>query len=240
MSGPIRRRSRLRLLLPQFAVLGCLAAVTASVAVALQVRRVVVEGGEEAVRAQVEAVLAAAVGSPTLTVRADELRAAVLRQVSWVAEAAVSVSLDGVVHCAVTLRQPAAVVRDNDQIQLVDASGCLLGPPIPGISLPELELIGFAGYPEERVALLEVVPALERAWGAKVRRVKRLAVSDVALTFAGSELEVIADPTRPGALAEGRAVLAAWERHSLPAVARLDVRVPGRVAVRPASAEGGA
>jgi len=239
VSGPVRRRRRLRLFLPQLALSAFLVGLTGSMAVALQVRRVVVEGVEGAVRTQVEAVLAAAVGSPTLTVRAEELRAAVLSQVSWVAEAAVTVSLDGVVYCAVTLHRPVAVLADGAPPQLVDANGRILGEPQPGGSLPPLELVGFTAYPAERAALLAALPALQAAWGDEVRRVRRLTFRDVALTFVGSELEVLVDPSHPAALAEGKAVQAAWERHGLPSMARLDVRVPGRAAVLLAREEGG-
>lgn len=240
MSGPIRRRSRLRFLAPRLALATAAVVLTGSIAAALQVRRVMVEGVGGPVLQQVEAVLAAAVGSPTLVVRAEELRAAVLHQVSWVADAAVTVSLDGVVHCAATLRQPVAVLTGGAQPLLVDDSGRILGEPMAGAPSPSLELVAYAPHPEERAALLAALPSLQATWGGQVRRAERLGPRDVALQFADSPLLVLADPSRPLGLAAGRAVLTAWERHSLPAASRLDVRVPGRVALLPAPVEGGA
>lgn len=240
MSAPIRRRSALRRWAAYVALAGAAAALTASIAAALQVRRVVVEGAAGAVLDQVQEVLAAAVGSPTLGVRAEELRAAVLQQVAWVEDAAVSVSLDGVVHCTVTLRQPAAVLADGTRPLLIDGTGRILGEPLPGVPLPTLQLVAYGAYPEERAALLAALPAIEAAWGGPVRSVERLGPRDVAISFVGTSLQVVADPSRPADLAAGRAVLAAWERHFPAAVGRLDVRVPGRVAVQAALGEGGA
>lgn len=240
MSAPIRRRSRLRRSAPRLALAAAAVVLTGSIAAALQVRRVVVEGVAGPVLDQVRAVLAAAVGSPTIVVRAEELRAAVLHQVAWVADAAVSVSLDGVVRCAVTLRQPVAVLRDGPQPILVDESGRILGTAIAGTPTPALELVDFAPHPEERAALLAALPTLQATWGGEARRVERLGPRDVAIEFSEAPLRVVADPSRPEGLAAGRAVLAAWERQSLPPVVSVDVRVPGRVALLPAQVEGGA
>ena len=239
MSAPVRRHAGVRRWLPRLTVAVALAVLTGSIAAALQVRRVVVEGATGPIVEQVHAVLAAALGSPTLVMRAEELRAAVLNQVAWVAEAAVSVSLDGVVRCAVTLRRPIAVLADGPQPLLVDDGGRVLGEPVASTPIPPLELIGFGAHPEERAALLAALPALQASWGGTVRRVQRLGPRDVAIFFDGAALHVVADPSRPEGLAAGRTVLAAWQRFSPAAVRRLDVRVPGRVALLPASAESG-
>ncbi len=235
MSGLIRRRPRWHSLIPRLTLAVGAVALTGSIAAALQVRRVHVEGVGAPIRTQVEEVLAAAVGSSTLTVRAEELRAAVLHQVPWVADAAVSVSLDGVVHCAVTLRRPMALLVDGARSLLVDDSGRVLGEPQGEAFLPRLELIGFAAHPEERATLLAALPALETAWGGEVRRVERLGPRDVALQFVEGPPLVIADPSHPERLKEGRTVLTAWTRRFPTAVQRLDVRTPGRVAVAPAT-----
>ncbi len=240
MSAPVRRRSRLLPLVPRLALAAAAVVLTGSIAAALQVRRVVVEGAAGPILDQVKVVLNTAVGSPTIAVRAEELRAAVLHQVAWVADAAVSVSLDGVVHCAVTLRRPVAVLADGARPVLVDDGGRVLGEPIAGVPVPALKLLAFAPHPEERAALLAALPALQASWGGEVQSVERLGPRDVALSFAGTALRVVADPSRPADLAAGRTVLAAWARRSPAAVSRLDVRVPGRVAVLPAPTEGGA
>ncbi len=239
MSAPIRRRSRLRRLAPRLGLAAAAVVLTGSIAAALQVRRVVVEGASGAVLERVQEVLAAAVGSPTLVVRAEELRATVLHEVAWVADAAVSVSLDGVVHCAVTLRRPVAVLADGTPPVLIDDEGRVLGEAVGGLPLPSLQLLAFAAHPEERAALLAALPAIEAAWGGPVRSVERLGPRDVAITFADTSFSVVADPSHPAGLAAGRVVLAAWQRHSLGTVRRLDVRMPGRVFVQPAPAEGG-
>lgn len=240
MSAPIRRRSRLRLLAPRLVLAAAALALTGSLALALHVRRVTVEGVEGAVRAQVEEVLTAAVGSPTLAVRAEDLRAAVLQQVSWVAEAAVSVSLDGVVRCSVVRREPVAVLTDSTPPVLVDATGRALGEPLPGLPTPALELVAFGAHPEERATLLAALPSLQAAWGAPARRVERLGPRDVALQFDDGPLQVLADPSRPEGLTEGLQVLTAWKRQALPPVESLDVRMPERVVVRLRRQEGGA
>lgn len=239
MSAPIRRRAGVRRWLPRLTLAAALAVLTGSIAAALQVRRVVVEGASGPVVEQVHAVLATALGSPTIAVRAEELRAAVLQKVAWVAEAAVSVSLDGEVRCALTLRRPVAVLADGPQLLLVDDSGRVLGEPFAGFPVPGLELVGFAAQPKERAALLAALPALQASWGGKARRVQRLGPRDVAISFDGNALPVVADPSHPEGLAAGRAVLTAWQRSSPAAVRRLDVRVPGRVALLPAPAESG-
>lgn len=237
MSGLIRRRSRWRLLIPRLALAAGAAVLTGSIAAALQVRRVLVEGVSGPVRAQVEEVLAAAVGSPTLTVRAEELRAAVLHHVSWLADAAVSVSLDGVVHCVATLRRPVAVLADSARPLLVDDSGRILGEPQGEAPLPHLELIAFGPHPEERATLLAALPALEAAWGGSLRRVERLGPRDVALEFNDGPPVVIADPSHPASLTAGRDVLKAWATRFSATVERLDVRTPGRVALLPGPQE---
>lgn len=238
MSGLIRRRPRWHSLIPRLALAVGAVVLTGSIAAALQVRRVHVEGVGPPIRSQVEEVLATAVGSPTLTVRAEELRAAVLHQVPWVADAAVSVSLDGVVHCSLTLRRPMAVLVDGARSLLVDESGRILGEPQGQTPLPPLELIGFAVHPEERATLLAALPALQAAWGGEVQRVERLGPRDVALQFVEGPPVVIADPSHPARLKDGRAVLMAWAQRFPTTVQRLDVRTPGRVAVAPA-ADGG-
>ena len=125
MSSVVRRRRSLHKGLLRAATLVSLLAITATLATALQVRRVRVTGTHRFSATEVERELQSALGSPTLTARPDVLRAAA-RSLPWVADAQVHVSLDGVVSCQVTERTPVAVAVDGGQRQLVDSTGLLL------------------------------------------------------------------------------------------------------------------
>ena len=228
---------RTRRLLPRIAtrtllVLGVIA-VTATLAAALQVRRVRVTGTHRFPASEIEAVLDTALGTPTIAARAGELRARVCA-VPWVADATVRISLDGVVSCTVVERTPVALAVDGGTRELLDAEGRVLGPA-RNDSLP-LELDGFAPHPEERAVVLAIVPTLQGSWGDTLRRVERLGPRGVALQFAATPFPVLADPDDPRALAAARRVLEAWRTAGEPPPLRLDARVAGRVALAPAPA----
>lgn len=228
----IRPRRPMRRLVPYTALLVGLLAVTATLAGALHVREVRVQGCRRFPAREVEEVLRTALGTPTVAARPGELREAV-RALSWVADAQVSVSLDGIVSCTVAERIPAAVAEDGGEPRLVDGEGRLLGTAVG--PLPSLRLSGFASFPEERQAILRAIPSLESAWGDRVEAVHRVGPADVALTFAGAPCVVLADPAAPDAVAVARQVLAAWvTSHGAPP-RQLDARVPHRVAVLPAA-----
>ena len=220
------RRAALRLL-----PLVLLAACAATLAQALQVRELRVTGTRRFPAADVERALRSALGTPTVAVRPEELRAAV-RQIPWVADAQVRVTLDGVVACAVRERRPVAVAVDNGRRTLVDAEGELLAPAGP--TAPALELVDYGAHPHERAGVLAAVPAFEAAWGARVVRVTRLASRDVTVEFEGVACPVAVDPATPAGLVAARAVLRAWLAERGGAPLRLDARVSGRVAVLPA------
>ena len=228
MSGPHLHPLRrfLRRILPAVVTL----ALTATLAVALQVREVRVLGAQRFPARDVETVLRAALGSPTIATRAGALRAGV-RAVPWVADATVRVSLDGVVTCLLVEREPVAIAVDEGICWLVDREGRLLATVDSSSPLPRLE--GFASFPEERSTLLAARPALERAWGASIESAKRLGPHDVALHFGDTSPPVLADPGRPEELVAARRVFAAWTAKR-PVPLRLDARLVGRVAVLPA------
>jgi cell division septal protein FtsQ len=231
VSGLVRRRRSVRKTLVRGLALTSLLVITATLATALQVRRVRVTGTHRFPATEVEQALESALGSPTLTARPEALRAAA-RDLPWVADARVRVSLDGVVSCAVTERSPVAVAVDGEQRQLVDATGQLLGPAPDGALV--LELDGFRLHPEERAIVLAAAARLEAAWGATLTRAARVAPNDVALSFADSDTVVVADPSRPAGVADARRVYGAWIATNGTAPLRLDARVAGRVAVMPA------
>ena len=231
MSGPVRHRRPWRRLARRAVPVGLAIGLAATLAIALQVREVRVVGTHRFPASEVETALRSALGTPTIATRADELRA-IVRRIPWVAEASVRVSLEGVLTCRVSEREPVAVARDGATVALVDAEGQVLSPCEAGTGL--LELDGFASFPEERAAVLASVPALERGWGARLERVERMAPRDVALHFVATVPTLIADPANPASLADGRRVLAAWTSTDKPAPRALDVRVTGRVAVLPA------
>ena len=209
MSGQVRHHRPIRKLVGRTLPLAALLALIATFALTLQVRQVRVSGTRRFPARDVENVLRTALGSPTITTRAGTLRARV-RAVPWVDDATVRVSLDGVVTC------------EGRLLTTVESVSSLL------------LLTGFAPFPEERETLLAVVPALEQAWGGKLEHAERVGPHDVALHFADGSPTVLADPDQPEELAGARRVLAAWTaRQTVPL--RLDARVPGRVAVLPAS-----
>ena len=230
----VRRRALRRTvvrLLPLLLVVAC----AATLAQALQVRELQVTGTRRFPAADVERALRVALGTPTVAVRPEELRT-IIRQIPWVADAEVRVSLDGVVACTVRERLPVAVAADNGRRTLLDAEGTLLAPAVG--PAPSLELSGFGAHPYERASALAAIPRFEAAWGGRVTRVTRLASRDVTLEFEGGACPVVVDPAAPVGLVTARAVLRAWLAEYKTAPLRLDARVSGRVAVLPAPPPG--
>lgn len=207
-------------------------AVTATLASALQIRQVRVAGARRFPAREIETALRHVIGSPALQTRADELRNLV-RTVPWVADATVHVSLDGIVSCLVSERVPVAVAVDGGARRFLDAEGRLLAPAGDAGGLPELA--GWDGHPEERAAVLAAISELQRAWDGSVIRIDRVAPNDALVVFAAGPCPVLVDPGRPGALRDGRRALTAWQADSRAVPARLDVRVPGRIAILPAA-----
>ncbi len=231
MSGPLRHRTRQRRFVLRLVLVAALGVATAALAAGLQVHAIHISGVGRFPARDVETVLRFALGTPTVAVRADTLRDAV-RAVAWVDDARVSVSIDGVVTCAVVERRPAAIEVDGATRAMVDATGRLLGAPIGEV--PALELHDFAADPEGRAATLAAAGAAESQWGARLVRADRLGPRDVAFLFADTTCSVVADPSHPDSLALARTVLGAWSAQVGAVPLRIDVRVPGRVAVTPA------
>jgi len=212
-------------------LVACLA-VTVTLASALQIRQVRVAGARRFPAHDVESALRHVIGAPALQTRADELRNLV-RTVPWVADATVHVSLDGIITCLVTERVPVAVAVDGGARRFLDAEGCLLAPAGDATGLPELA--GWDPHPEERAAVLTSIPEMERAWGSDVARMERVAPNDARVVFAAGPCPVLVDPGHPDSLRDGRRALAAWQADSRALPIRLDVRVPGRIAILPAA-----
>lgn len=231
MSGYLRHRQRWRRVAVRLAVAGAGAALTATLAAALQAHAIQVVGARRFAAVEVERALRFALGTPTVALRADTLRDAA-RGVPWVADAQVQISLDGVVRCEVTERQPVAVALDGLARAMVDASGRLLGAPTGEVAGPVL--CAFGGDTDGRAAVVLAAPELERRWGAPLVRAERLGPHDVQLVFADSPCGAVIDPARPESVALARRVLRAWLAETGAAPLRVDVRVPGRVAVLPA------
>lgn len=231
MSGPLRHRSRQRRLVLRLVLIAALGGATAALAAGLQVHEIRISGVSRFSAREVETALRFALGTPTVAMRADTLRDAV-RTVPWVVDARVSVSIDGVVTCAVVERRPAAIAVDGATRSMVDAEGTLLGPPRGNV--PPLEVRGFASDPDGRAATLAACGAAESQWGARLVSAERLGPRDVLFVFADSKCNVVADPTRPEGLALARRVLTAWSSQVGSPPLRVDVRVPDRVAVTPA------
>jgi hypothetical protein len=231
VSGIVRHRRRWRRLAVRLAAVGACAALTATLAAALQAHAIRVEGASRFQGADVERALRFALGTPTVALRADTLRDAA-RSVPWVADAQVQISIDGVVRCDVVERQPVATAVDGGRRSMLDAEGRLLGEPAGTVPGPELH--GFAADAEGRAAVLRMVAGAERLWGARLLRAQRLGPRDVLLRFADSDCAAVVDPAAPERLATARRVVAAWTAAAEQPPQRVDVRVAGRVAVLPA------
>jgi len=233
MSGLVRHRRRWRRLALRAATVVAFAALTATLAAGLQVHEIRVTGISRFPAAEVETALRFALGTPTVTLHAEELRQAV-RALPWVAEAQVRVSIDGVVDCAVVERQPAAIAVDGSARVMVGTEGHLLGP-LRG-DVPPVELHGFAADPYGRAAVLATAGAVESRWGARLVRAERLGPRDVMFVFADTPCRVVADPARPEAIATARRLHAAWTDADGREPLRIDVRAASRAAVLPAPA----
>jgi hypothetical protein len=232
VSGPLRHRSRQRRLALRLVLVAAVCGATAALAAGLQVHEIRVSGVSRFPARDVEAALRFTLGTPTVALRADTLRDAV-RAIPWVDDARVGVSIDGVVSCAVVERRPVAIAIDGAARAMVDGGGRLLGAPVGEV--PALELHGFVADPDGRAVTLAAAAAAESHWGARLVRAERLGPRDVVLVFAGTTCNVVADPGRPESLTLARTVFAAWSAQVGAPPTRIDVRVPGRVAVTPAS-----
>jgi hypothetical protein len=231
VSGIVRHRRRWRRLAVRLALVAACAALTATLAAALQAHAIRVTGTERFAAAEVERALRFALGTPTVALRADTLRGAA-RAVPWVADVQVQISIDGVVSCEVSERQPVALAVDGGAREMVDAEGRLLGPPAGAVAGPELR--GFAADTPGRVAVLHAVAAAERAWGARVVSAERVGPRDVLLRFADGDCAALFDPAAPERLAAARRVAGAWAAEAGAAPLRVDARLVGRVALLPA------
>lgn len=231
MSAHVTRRRGLRTVMVRALPLVILVGLTATLAIALQVRQVRVEGVRSFPARDVEQALHTALGTPTFTARPEALRA-LARTVPWVDDARVRVSLDGIVVCTVTERSAVALEVDGGHHVLLDATGALLGPA--GERTDLLELDGFGPYPEERAAVLAAARRLERAWTAKLVKVARVSDQDVEVTFADTPCAIVLDPNEPSTLLTARAVLEAWRRQRGGEPLRIDARIAERLAVLPA------
>ncbi|MGC8917095.1 MAG: cell division protein FtsQ/DivIB [Thermoanaerobaculum sp.] len=196
---------------------------------AWQVRKVEVVGVRFFDGKAARQVLEEALGKPPMLASASVLRDRLLA-LPWVEDARVTVGLDGTVRCQLRERTPVAVLTDVTPPQLVDITGRLLGPA--GSNAELLALSGFAAHPEERAEILGLVKDLEKAWGQPVVACERLGSREVAVSFAQDRVTVLLDPQHPEGVAAARKVLALWDEQTLGVVARLDVRVPGKVFVR--------
>lgn len=233
MSGLLFRRRPWRRVVFTLLVIVALAATAGTLVASLQVKDIQVAGARQFPAADVTRALDWAMGVPTVTLRADDLRSSLLA-LPWVADAAVRITLDGSILCTIQEKSPAAVAIDGLDRLLLDELGTALGAESGASGL--LELSGFAGFPDDRAAALAVRDRLESHWGAPLLRLERRGLRVGRLTFADTPVVVDADLTCPEAVQSARAVLAAWSLDRRPLPSRLDVRVPGRVVVQPSPA----
>lgn len=231
MSGIVRHRHPWRRFVRYGVFFAVAAALTTTLALAVQVRRVRVTGAEAFPVHEVEEALVGALGERVIATSAESMRDHVLA-VPWVEDAVVRLSLDGTVSCQIVERRAVAVALDGGSRELLDARGTLLGDHEADSEL--LTVRGFGPYPTERAAILQAVPQLERCWGQRVMVVERLGPADVGLQFAETPFVVVADPGSPSLLTVARAVATAWSTRAPAPPQRVDARVSGRVVLVPA------
>jgi cell division septal protein FtsQ len=213
---------------------------------ALHVDHIVVHGNERLSRGEVLALLGGLRGEHVLKVNLDRWRERVLGS-PWVEQAALRRVLPSTIEVFVRERQPMAVGRVRDALFLVDATGRIIdeyGPNYAAFDLPIVDGLGSvsAGEPlvdEGRAALAAALITALRRDDRLYRRVSQIEVvndhdavvilqGDRALIHLGDEQFV----ERLRAYVE----IADALRDQVPEVDAVDLRIDGKVYVRPVAA----
>ena len=127
---------------------------------ALTVTTITVEGTVRMPEGAVHDALADLVGQAMFRVDLDEWRDKV-RELSWVADASMRRVVPGTVVVTITERQPMAIGRINDTLNIIDRRGVIIdafGPSYKDLDLPIVDGLAYSG--EEEVGANEQSRAL--------------------------------------------------------------------------------
>lgn len=193
------------------------------------IRRVIVDGAAEEVRAEIVAALGDAVGASSLDLDAGRLRARV-EDLGWVAAARVSLEAPETLRVAVEQREAAAVWRVDGEPWLIGAEGVAITPAFSRADHPELPLLLGAGA---EAAAAEGLAILDEAGplGAHIRGLVRIGERRWNAALSGGRVVMLPED---GAVAAMRAAVALAEESGAldAAVAAIDLRLPERPTLR--------
>lgn len=213
---------------------------------ALTITTIRVEGTARMPEGVVQEVLADLVGRPMFSVELDVWRDKV-RQLSWVADASMRRVMPGTVAVTITERQPMAIGRIGDTLNVIDRRGVIIdafGPNYKDLDLPIID--GLAYSDDREVGVLEQSRALLAVrLLADLQRTPNLAsrVSQVDVSDARNAIVVIKDDATKLHLGDARFAerlqayldLVPTLREDVPNADTVDLRFGSRIFVRPAS-----
>jgi cell division protein FtsQ len=229
-----RAQGRLRWLIWVVVLVGAIAAAVWFVrSPVLAVRSVVVTGAERTDPSAVAAGLGAEPGTPTISVRAGEIEAALLTS-PWVAEANVTVSWPGTIEINVRERTPIASIRTERGVFAIAVDGVLIevvkeAPVGPMIVSDRLGPVAVG----DRIRQVGTLGAAEFIAGLSpsLRRATTVSVTGDTASAVVAEYSVILG--RPIDMAFKAAAVDALIASGVEAGSRIDVTAPTRPAVAP-------
>ncbi len=196
---------------------------------AFAIRRVVVEGADPVVEAELRAAVGDARGVSSLDLDPARVRARI-EELGWVASARVALEAPETLRIAVRQREAAAVWRVDGEPWLIGADGVAITPAFSRAYHPDLPLLVGPGADEAAAEALEILAA-SGALRPHVRGLVRVGRRrwDVALV---GDMRVMLPAA--GAAAAMRTAAALDREHALRAraVAVVDLRLPERPTIR--------
>ena len=213
---------------------------------ALPIREIAVEGTVRMPEGLVREELADLVGLGMFNVDLDEWRDRV-RRLSWVADASMRRVMPGTVAVTIVERQPMAIGRIGDTLNVIDRRGVIIdafGPNYRDLDLPIIDGLAYAdgeavGVLEQSRALLAVrlLSDLQRA-PELAARVSQVDVSDprnAVVVLKGDATLLHLGDARFAERVQVYLDLAPTLREDVPNADTVDLRYGSRIFVRPAS-----
>jgi len=213
---------------------------------ALTITTITVEGTVRMSEGVVREELADLVGSPMFGMDLDEWRDRVL-QLSWVADASMRRVMPGTVAVTITERQPMAMGRIGDTLNVIDRRGVIIdafGPNYKDLDLPIIDGLAYSdakdiGTLEQSRALLAVrlLADLQRTPNLAVR-VSQVDVSDAknaVVVLKGDTTLLYLGDTEFAARLQSYLDLVPTLQADVPNADTVDLRYGSRIFVRPGS-----
>ncbi|MEQ1758259.1 MAG: FtsQ-type POTRA domain-containing protein [Vicinamibacterales bacterium] len=214
---------------------------------ALTITTITVEGAVRMPEGVVQEELADLVGRGMFSVELDPWRDRV-RQLSWVADASIRRVLPGTVAVTITERQPMAIGRIGDTLNVIDRRGVIIdafGPNYKDLDLPIIDGLAYAddlevgAIEQSRAALaVRLLSELQRTPDL-ANRLSQVDVSDernAVVVIKGDTAQLFLGDTRFAERLQAYLDLAPTLRTDVPDVVTVDLRYGSRVFVRPGSA----